>query len=312
MAFANLCEPISEYKNISSHLYRYEKPMDRVNASNYLSFLSKEISQEIYKGYVSGSLNKDFFKTCLNEDKDAKLLDSISTAFKQNLLDDFSKSTVKPLRDLGSEYLSSPDLFIFQAKLKLPYKSDSKAGYYRISGAMYYMLPDIPHNEFKVIALHELLHKYDEKELYHSSGHYSDKAVMSRGWDLSQKYSSYSELNTVDRKFMSQYILNGLKRGFLAEFKAWAATYELYKKMRQSGEVNSVQWVDEILAQQGQQNYLDFIFDYYRERFVRPERKSLFAFELLQDSYDVVLKDLKSKDKCQLMDDLAVFIDGCR
>ncbi len=312
MAFANICKPVSEYRNIKSSVYKHAKPMQRVAASNHLSQIRKELAQEIYRGYISGVLTKSFFKICLQEKEDAKLLDSISAAFKNNLLADFSSSSVKTLKKLGREYSNSPDLFVFQAKLDWPYKSESVAGYYRLSGAMYYMLPEIPYSDFKIVALHELLHKFDEKELYHSSSEYAGKNTMEYAWDLSQKFKVYSQLNKPDQKFISMHVLNGLKRGFLAEFKAWAVTYDVYKKMRRAGEIGAIAWIDDILAQQGQQNYLDFIFNYYQQRFKRPERKSLFAFDLLQDSYDVVIKDLESKDKCGLMDDLAEFIGSCR
>jgi len=311
LAFANLCEPVSEYKKIKGNVYRYAKPMDRVNASNYLSFITKKTAKNIHEGYRSGSLESNFFNTCISQNKDAQLMDAVSATFKKNLLQDFSKSSIRSLKILGNKYLNSSELFILQARLELPHKSDSAAGFYRMSGAMYYMLPEIHHNEFKIIALHELLHKFDEEELYRSSSEYSDKKIMAAIWDLAQVSNSYFALSDANQELVYQYALNALKRGFLAEFKAWAATYEIYKKMKQKNEITPIAWIEDILSQQGQRNYLDFVFDYYAIRFERPEQKSLFRFSLLQNAYDVVLKDLRQKNKCNLMDDLSQLIDHC-
>lgn len=310
---ANQCEQLAGWLKQSDSLLKTKEGWREK------SDLIKKIRQNeyntawhIFDRYQKGLLSPAFFTECLDDPSLEQLKAKISGEFKKRSLETLSQSKSEKINKLASNIQDSNKLFIFQAEFESS-KTPRKAGYHRMSGAMYYVLPDIPANEFKLHLVHELLHKYDEDILYRTSIDFSDKETNLYLYSLSQDYQSFAQLQPQDKKLVRTYILNGLRRGFLAEFKVWSASYRLYQEMRSHQEIEELAWVENILNQKlSGQNYLDFIFNYYKERFERPARESLFYHDLFQDAYDVVLDEISLiQNKCELMDDLSVFIDEC-
>ena len=273
-----------------------------------------ELAEEIYKLYKKGELTSNFFVDCLNQDQFRTLQDKVSQSFKNNTLNEFKGSNSKKVNLLANHVLNSSRIFIFRARFT-PYEySERKAIFHRKTGALEYVLPEISPQEFKFYLIHELAHKYDEQVLYTSSWEFSNEETNKYLYNLAQENQLFFALSKADQEKVREYLLNGLRRGFLAEFKAWASTYRIYQEMREYDEIEPIGWVEEILAQQKEdENYLDFIFNYYQERFDRPEKKSLFVWPIYQSAYDIVVEELRGyENKCDLMDDLKVFIRECR
>ena len=99
------------------------------------------------------------------------------------------------------------------------------AEYHRMNRSIYYNIARLPSNQMTLVQIHEVLHKYDEEILYKTSMDYSNETVNSYLQSLAQKKNSFEELTGPEKKIVKRYILNGLRRGLLAEFKAVSYTH---------------------------------------------------------------------------------------
>lgn len=301
------CEKLSYYNELSKYVANYP---DVQKSYLDLQRTRETLARNLSFNYFQQESSKAFFNECYF---DQKLKLRFSMEMNKRLFERLSSSNSKLTQNLFQKVSSNESLFIFQAMFEEDINHNRKAEYHRLIGAMHYVIDRIEPTELTFHIIHELLHKYDEEVLYNSSKEFSDPEITKYLYELSQQSNDLSTFNLEDQELIKRYVLSGLKRGFLAEFKVWSATYRIYKEMKSYGEIETISWVKDILNQKPKsQSYLDFMFDYYQPRFKRPKRESLFHWDLFQNAYDIVMKELEdTQNKCDLLDDLKVFITEC-
>ncbi len=294
-----------QYKNSTS-------PLSRSKNLSKLKRIETGLATSIVRGFYSKQVSNSFFKKCIKDNKYQNLKDKISEEFKEQFKSQLSSSQTKGLQKLSSFVEVLDRKFVLYAKVSGE-RNERVAEYHRMNRSIYYNVDRLPSNELTLIQIHEVLHKYDEEVLYKTSTDYSNITVIEYLHSLAQSNSSFESLTGPEKIIVKRYILNGLRRGLLAEFKVWAASYRIYNEMLAYNEIKKISWADNVLlGMERSQNYLDYIFSYYEPRFKRPEKKYLFRWDLYQEAYDVVIKEIYSiENKCSLMDDLSVFITEC-
>ncbi len=300
----------NKYQDTDSYQIR-----ERFEIKKEIRNLYIDYSNTITNEYINGDLNKKKFKTCLESIDENELNYQVSNQLKKALLSSLKQTHSPILQDLLNDLNSEGSALLIGVKLDLKIrKNERPATYHRTAKNINISIPKIGFNEAKLILIHELVHKRDQKQIYEASINFSNIDTQMNLLDISKTHNELKGLTEIETKELNTYILNGLKRGFLAEFKAWALTYQIYLSLISKGEIIPIQWADQILDQYDRKtNYLDFIFNYYLRRFSTPSSKgnNIFSTTLMQNAYKEYISQLKMKDKCLLVDELKVYFPQC-
>ncbi len=273
------------------------------------------ISKQVFASFADDSLNSNELKLCLATIDDISFEHIASALFRSKFIDSIG-STKSPLLKMLLDDVFGPNndpIIGFHLGLEEdPHKRI--ASYHRTGKSIQLSILKTTFNEAKLYLVHELVHKLDENALFKSSLNYSNISDQKKIWGLAQKYSLPHQLNYNEKALLDQYLLNGLNRGLLAEFKAWSLSYRIYQEMIDHQEINPISWAQKVLNKHPiNQSYLDFIFSYYQPRFTKPGKNNdnLFYWDLVSNAYDDLIKDIERSDKCLLLNDLKHYFMEC-
>lgn len=274
------------------------------------------ISEQIYASFADESLDQDELSLCLASINDQSFKHIASAHIRNEFISSLGRTQSPLLKTLLDDVYTSNSSVIISFHLDMEEDSNKRvASYHRTTKSIQLSLFRTSFNEAKLYLVHELVHKLDENALFRASLDYSNIKVQKKLWSLAQDHEHPGQLENADRNLLEQYLLNGLNRGLLAEFKAWSLSYRIYQEMMDHKEVEPIFWAERVLNKKlKNQSYLDFIFSYYQANFTKPKRNenNLFHWDLVRSAYDEFIHKVERSDKCLYLDDLKEYFVECR
>lgn len=209
--------------------------------------LKKNCSNSIYRDLLESSLHKTFKSETLK-----KLL--VSGGNKAEFAKKIQNKTISPFRLTGHFREDSP--------------TEKAGGFHRGHGSIFMNFTKIPPSEWEIYFIHEFAHSLDS-ELLKSITPFTNVELI-QSFYTATKNNSWSQ---EQKRQLTSWLLHGLNRGFLAEYRAWTVTFALYQEGLQDGTFNKIQWMEDILSHQGPQESLrSFILRYLSPRFSDPQK----------------------------------------
>jgi hypothetical protein len=178
------------------------------------------------------------------------------------------------------------------------------AGVQRATGSMYMNFAEIDPNDWLIIFVHETLHAVDDQIMLGVQG-YANTDLVKHFVDLSQQTQSCDQLSSSDHASLNQWLMFGLDRGLLAEYRAWSATFLIYQQGLQEGLWNNRPWLDQILTELKPGESLPyFTYRYLDPRSTDPT-DGIFSNPLIASGLAELRQELRSSLAPPPLDDLA-------
>ncbi len=158
--------------------------------------------------------------------------------------------------------------------------SSSRSGGYHRGTKIAFDDPAIfnPQNVLKTY-IHEGAHRLDS-ELNGSLKVYNDPIFIQ---NILEKINTNAQLNSQDLTDLNSWLIAGLNRGFLGEYRAWLLTFMLYKEGRQDGTFKEpIDWLEDLMI--AQPKNLDdrvYIFRHLSPTWTDPS-EGIFSHNLIQ------------------------------
>lgn len=246
---------------------------DQLALQIYASYLSggsidikKNCSNPIYRDLLESSLHKTFKAETLK-----KLL--VSGGNKAEFAKKIQKKTISPFRLTGHFREDSP--------------TEKAGGFHRGHGSIFMNFTKIPPAEWEIYFIHEFAHSLDS-ELLNSITPFANVELI-QSFYTATKNNSWSE---EQKQQLTAWLLHGLNRGFLAEYRAWTVTFALYLEGLRDGTFKKIRWMDDILShQQPGESLKSFILRYLSPHFTDPQ-KGPFSSPQVQESLKVLRQEL--------------------
>lgn len=154
-----------------------------------------------------------------------------------------------------------------------------KAGVNRGTGSIFLDLLRVKPHELELIFLHEMIHSIDprprhaEEWLFQKDG--IEELKRLRHESITQK-----SLSDFDDVLLEQWLQNGLQRGLWAEWVAWKGTFDIYRDLRASQELNPIPWLEEVLQHyhkcydsENPNSFDIFLYEYLKSKAKKPSLK---------------------------------------
>ena len=117
------------------------------------------------------------------------------------------------------------------------------AGVARVSKAFFASLSEIPHLHWKIVFVHEVAHLVDDG-LDSAVNVWQNPDLRAKALEdadrLSKAGAGMAQFATPS---LDLWLKAGLDRGFLAEYRAWVVTAEIYKSLRTQGLQSELEWM---------------------------------------------------------------------
>lgn len=245
-------------------------------------------ADEITEGYFAGRNLGEVWRAVDAENRRGDLQPALSGKFLDHSLEVLSRAPITSIRSFVASL--DRDALRFGLSFRPPVQhAPEKGGFHRGSGSVYMNLEKVPHDEWMLIFMHELLHGLDD-ELRAAVPIFNDRALARdvAEWGRTRKLEG---LSTAERARLDAWLRAGLDRGLLAEHRAWLVTMRLYQAGVKHGMWAKIGWVEALLAQRKKGESLRrFLYRFLDERFPDP-REGIFAWPLVQAR----LKQIRSK-----------------
>lgn len=238
----------------------------------------KSISFSIYTEYISNRISffpeKDIFEIldleCLSNDDQNEVNQMLHSVFKEKTIDLIKSFGQK--NKIFAELIESNKGQYF--KLLGHYNevapNDKKGGFHRGNRSIFLNILKIPTNEWPIIFAHEHLHSLD-LEMLKSVEEFSNKDLIKK---LITKAIAVPDLNvwsTEEKHQLHEWLIHGLNRGFLGEYRTWTMTIILYQEALMNQQIQKIPWIEDILAKKHSHQKLNhYILTYLSKKWTDP------------------------------------------
>jgi len=123
-----------------------------------------------------------------------------------------------------------------------PYR---KASFHRSHRSIFMDLETVESKEWLILFVHEVAHSLDS-ELLDALPIYNDEAYIKELSAYGKANGTLSNLPLQDRKRLDNWLLAGLNRGFLAEYRAWLLTLVIYEEGLRDGTFSPSPWLEQL------------------------------------------------------------------
>ncbi len=248
----------------------------------------KNTARKIFSRYLRGEMSADSFESCAltSEDREAlrDLLPQIFFEESLSLLEKSQSSSIQSFMRILHERTHGNHLVLFRLvghfRDQVP-PTSSLAGVQRGSGSIFMNFAKIPPNEWLVILIHELAHSLDDR-LQEAVMKFSDEGLVKELAVFATKSQDPGLLPAELRSRTDRWLMAGLDRGFLAEYRAWTITFQVYQDGLRERLWNPIPWLDSILAIKGPNVPLaSFTLHYLDSNFIDPT-DGIFSLPLIK------------------------------
>ena len=111
--------------------------------------------------------------------------------------------------------------------------------------------------------------------------------------ERSKVVAKAADLTEAERGELNRWLLFGMDRGLLAEYRAWAATFKIYQEGLAIGLWTRRPWLDKILSQKrSEEKYSEFSFRFLDARSADPT-ELIFSNRLIADGLKTLRQTLR-------------------
>jgi hypothetical protein len=285
-ARADNCEALGSWRSAKREQSRPTESISERNRLDQAEWATRQASaSQIYALYSRGELHAKALLACLERDTDrGNFLHSLYDAFFQGALDLLRGSRSPAIRGFLREYERKnsgtiPLVRVMGFEEKTP--APMPGGYQRSVKSIYLHFGEIRPNDWTILFVHEILHSLDE-QLWEGVDRYGRPEKVSLFASWAERYSTFPSLAPAEQNEMRLWLLAGLDRGLLAEYRAWSATFEIYRQGLTEGLWKSIDWVEAVLASQKPGQSIEaHTFHYLDQRSPDP-LEGIFAKPLIQ------------------------------
>lgn len=268
-------------------------PTARVSIAEYASYQERiwrslgEVAERVYAAYTTSRWSKAQAATlehALSDPSDRERLNSrLHEAFLAHSLEQLERAASARLRELARRVKETPLLlFRLVAQPRLG-PGDKKAGFHRGKRSLFLDYAQVPPEEWLVIFIHESAHALDDR-LLEGVTEYARAEQVERFVEWSRSTSHFADLSDDRRAQLEHWLLAGLSRGFLGEWRAWWLTLELYEDGLSEGLWTKIDWLEEVRARcEPKSRRAAFLMRYLSPRFEDPS-DGVFSNPLLRDA----------------------------
>jgi hypothetical protein len=264
--------------------------------------IRREASESVFKFYLSGQLDvKSFEESLTNLPERQAFFDDLQSVFYDSSLARLRAVSAEPIRKFFELYdkkvaaIGGHPIF----RLTGHYSPESKdpldkGGFHRASGSIYANFAAITPGEWYIIFIHELLHSLDENlwqavDSYGSNPHVKDFVAWAG------KTKKFRQLSGEQKVLLREWIRAGLDRGLWAEYRAWAATFAIYRAGRVAGTWPRMSWMESLISRtRTERELLQVLYRYLDQRSKDP-RQNIFSLPLIQDAIRAVREEARRK-----------------
>lgn len=222
--------------------------------------LIKSISKKILTMYFNRELEplrelQKFERTDLYSYLQISCLDELTRErIDLHLQEDFQQFSAQTIKSFGPKnstfvtYIASDKIQYFRllGHFKDEAPDEKKGGFHRGQKSIYMNFLKMDPNEWFIIFIHEHIHALD-KILVDSLAVYGDENLTQTLQNYKKQNLSFSKWDHSIKGKLSHWLIAGLNRGFLAEYRAWTVTFELYIEARTNNKIQPIFWLDDIL-----------------------------------------------------------------
>jgi hypothetical protein len=260
----------------------------------------KDSSAEVFRRYKSKQLDVSSISQCVTNEADREILEELlpQTFFQESLkiLGQSHSPAIRALSDAIEKKTGGNHLVLFRLvghfKEAVP-PTNSLGGVQRGSGSIFMNFALIDPNEWLVILSHELLHSLDET-LSSAIGRYSNSDEVSEFVSSSKSSSDPQALNSSERRDLDSWLTAGLDRGFLAEYRAWTVTFEIYQEGLAEGLWSNISWLDAILRKKPKEQSLSLFTLLYLDPAFPDPTDGIFSVKLIQSELSHVRQVIRT------------------
>lgn len=257
---------------------------------------------KIFQSYMNGSLTPQFIQNCIPKTDREQWLSSISQVFLKSSLVKLNSSKIKKLSELMQTVKAMSDAqgtTFFRATPHFPddhsIESRNRAGVYRGSPSLFMNIDLIAPGEWLYLMAHELAH-YTDPVLKSASEIWNQTETAKSIFELGKRHASLSTLSADEKKMLRNYLMAGLDRGLLAEYRAWIICFSIYEAGIKESLWGQIPWMQQILLlKQSRQSWEAFTFGFLDKTFTDPEFSGLFSIKIVQEQYFELRQELRSK-----------------
>ncbi len=211
--------------------------------------LEPEISIEQYNLKIEADLFRSYSKfksewmTFLNNKTDI-IPDNLTPAWARKATEEYLYLS----GGLKAKFALASQQNNFGFTLKKPIDEPMrKAGFHRTHRSIFIDIQQMNANEWLMTFVHEVAHSLDS-ELIGALDIYNNEKYIIFLHQLGQKNIKLSELDMRQRQYLDNWLMAGLNRGFLAEYRAWLLTYVIYNEGLKDSTFKNITWLDQLVA----------------------------------------------------------------
>lgn len=235
-------------------------PAERADQDTAEYLARERLANEIYTDYRQNRGDLTQIEKCLVQIPDrANFLSTVQRVFFDNTLNALARSNRPTLRRLMALLQTSPTnsnqmVFRLTGHFDGLHRMDKKAGFHRATKSIFMDVSQIPANEWPIVFVHEVLHALDQ-DLYTATETFSqqDRIV---NFDAGSPRSQ-------------EWLIAGLDRGLLGEYRAWYFTLAIYREGLEEGLWTKIPWMEQLIAPKGSAQD-QFLFAFLDPRFSDP------------------------------------------
>jgi hypothetical protein len=260
------------------------------------------VARDVFDHFLRGQIaSSDIdFSNCLSDASGRGLLmQSIQATFLTRSLDELKERGGPKIRGLlqsagAHKDASSSILFRLSGDFFGQAPSEFRAGAHRATGEIYIDISRVMADEWFVLLLHELSHYVDDRT-FAAVERFSDRAALRRLQRLLRGATQLDALSRDDQQFINAWVLEGLHRGLLSEYRAWAATDVLYREGLSLKLWGRLTWLDELTGvSQSLRDRHARILSKLLDTHVDPIHEGYFASPVVREAYERAIKDLQA------------------
>lgn len=161
-------------------------------------------------------------------------------------------------------------------------RPDREGSFHRGKRSLFMDFGNLSKNDWFVTFIHELAHGVDSvmREAVVLFGRISTRQQVQAIVDTK---SSVQDLNPQEKLVLKNWIIAGLNRGLLAEYRAWLLTFYAYQEGLTDGSLTKVAWLEKIHnTKPANQSIETHIYRFLSETWTNPKTE-IFAKPLMQE-----------------------------
>lgn len=291
------CSIFKNWKAHRSQLVNISTPKLKSEAIESEYRESIELSQLLYQKYLNHEYNPNLNEQCLTSKDRLEFTQTLNSVFRNETMDRLvqsSSSRIQLLIDkIGrNDFLQHRVFFRVTGHLNEKSPTELIAGFNRSGKNIYIDISKVNPDDWTMIFIHELAHLSDTK-LSQASETFAKKEWVEEFYSWSQKTSDFQKLPQDVQTRLRLWIMSGLDRGLLFEYRAWLETILIYNEMIRLNEIPRSAFIEYGLSQIDSRKKLsNGLFEFLDRNSSNPQ-EGIFTVPLIMNALESIREELR-------------------